>query len=86
MYTVAMIEKIKDFGEITLTLFTMFTGVVWFIVKKGYEYMQLKKDIVDIQAKLDLLLSKQSTIILDIELIKKDITHLDEKYGNKEKA
>lgn len=81
-----MIEKIKDFGEITLTLFTMFTGVVWFIVKKGYEYMQLKKDIVDIQAKLDLLLSKQSAIILDIELIKKDITHLDEKYGNKEKA
>ena len=72
-------DKIKDYGEKTLALFGVIAGAVWFVFKKIVEYIQLKNDIKDIQTKLDLLLSKQGTIILDIELIKNDMTHLGHK-------
>lgn len=72
-------DKIKDYGEITLALLGVIAGAVWFVFKKIVEYIQLKNDIKDIQTKLDLLLSKQGTIILDIELIKHDMTHLGHK-------
>lgn len=80
-------DKIKDFGEITLALLGVIAGAVWFVFKKIVEYIQLKNDIKDIQAKLDLLLSKQGTIIWDIELIKHDMTHLGHKQiRRKQKA
>lgn len=80
-------DKIKDYGQITLALLGVIAGAVWFVFKKIVEYIQLKNDIKDIQAKLDLLLSKQGTIILDIELIKHDMTHLDHKQiRRKQKA
>lgn len=80
-------DKIKDYCEITLALLGVIAGAVWFVFKKIVEYIQLKNDIKDIQAKLDLLLSKQGTIILDIELIKHDMTHLGHKQiRRKQKA
>lgn len=80
-------DKIKDYIEPTLALLGVIAGAVWFVFKKIVEYIQLKNDIKDIQTKLDLLLSKQGVIILDIELIKHDMTSLGHKQiRRKQKA
>lgn len=82
-----ILSSVKDFGEITLALLGVIAGAVWFVFKKIVEYIQLKNDIKDIQTKLDLLLSKQGAIILDIELIKHDMTYLGHKQiRRKQKA
>lgn len=81
-----MMDKVRDYGEVTLALMGVIAGAVWFVFKKIVEYIQLKHDIKGIQEKLDILIAKQSSIFIDIELIKHDISLRDRKKARVKKT